>query len=104
MIYEGCWDTKWGQTFLVLICPNQTGPSHGYQVLWPMLQVTQFEANVLKRTDRLLCPTTTPQCFVKKLFWVLYSSIEQDVPILSPPAAAKADRDTLLFHPPDLLC
>ena len=23
----------------------------GHQVLWPMLQVTQFEANVLKRTD-----------------------------------------------------
>ena len=36
-----------------------------------------------------------PQCFVKKLFGC---SIEQDVPILSPPAEAKTDRDTLLFQ------
>ena len=37
----------------------------------------------------------TPNVLLKNFFGC---SIEQDVPILSPPAAAKADRDTLLFQ------
>ena len=42
----------------------------------------------------------TPNVLLKNFFGC---SIEQDVPILSPPASAKADRDTLLFHPPGFI-